>query len=50
MTHTCPVCDKWVPKMHIKNHAESHKGGIKSPVLNFAFHNWLKKCKVVLCW
>jgi hypothetical protein len=45
MTHTCPLCNKWVPKMHIKNHIAKHKGYItRYPyALQLAFTKWLVK-------
>lgn len=48
MKHTCPVCDKWVPKMHIKSHALFCKGKVMTAKVRLAFTNWLSKWNIVL--
>jgi hypothetical protein len=48
MKHTCPVCDKWVPKMHIKSHAQAHKNIPMTLKVKEAFGRWLSKWNIVL--
>ena len=41
MTHICPVCNKWVPKIHIGNHFDRHKDGNFSYTVAKALHIWI---------
>ena len=41
MKHTCPVCKKWVPKMHIKHHADGHKAIPMVLSIQTAFKKWI---------